>query len=217
MLATHEHVDHLDLPSWTRFAAAWPQALFVVPAPVVDQVTAAGIPAARVLAAEPDVPLPFGRAIVHPIPARHGVHMRDAYTFGEEISEGRVRYLGYVIEVGGARIYHAGDTIGYDGQADRLRAFGVDVALLPINGRDAEREGKDIVGNLSADEAAKLAASSGVDLAVPMHYEMFPFNSVDPATFVSALRRHGPTVSCALPGRYRSLAYTRPGDRSVPV
>jgi len=40
--------------------------------------------------------------------------------------------LGYVIEFGRWRIYHSGDTLLYQGMADLLRPFNIDVALLTI-------------------------------------------------------------------------------------
>jgi len=207
VLATHEHLDHLDLPAWTRIAGTSPHTVFVVPAPVVDQVSGAGIAGERVLAAEPGTPVRLGAATVTPVPARHGVHVADAYTFGDELpsSGGRVRYLGYVVELGGVSTYHAGDTIGYDGQAERLRELGVQVALLPVNGRDAEREAADLVGNLSAEEAADLAGAAGVELVVPMHYEMVRGNTADPSPLVAAVRSRWPAVSVAVPGTYGTV------------
>lgn len=209
VLATHEHWDHLDLPSWPGLAAASPSATFVVPQPVVDQVTAAGLRPERVLGAVPGEPLAFGDATVMPVKARHGVHVSDAYNFGEEISGGACRYLGYVVSIGGARIYHAGDSIDYPGLAERLHELDVDLVLLPINGRDAEREAKDIVGNLDAAEAADLAARAGADTAVPMHYDMFAANPGDPGEFVRLLRRDHPSVSAIVPIPHRAVGYRR--------
>jgi L-ascorbate metabolism protein UlaG (beta-lactamase superfamily) len=55
------------------------------------------------------------------------------------------------------------------------------VALLPINGRAPERR---VAGNLNGSEAAHLAKSMGARLAIPCHYEMFAFNTADPAEFI---------------------------------
>jgi L-ascorbate 6-phosphate lactonase len=209
VLATHEHWDHLDLPSWPGLAAASPSARFVVPLPVVAQVTAAGVPPDRVSGAVPGEPLAIGDATVMPVPARHGVHVRDAYNFGKEISGGACRYLGYVVGIGGARIYHAGDTIDFPGLAERLAELDVDLTLLPINGRDAEREARDIVGNLDAAEAADLAERAGAGTAVPMHYDMFAGNPGDPGEFVRLLRRDHPSVAAIVPVPHRAFAYRR--------
>ena len=210
VLATHEHWDHLDLATWPTLAAATPGTRFVVPRPVVEQVVAAGISADRVIGAEPDVELRFGSARVVPVPARHGVHVADAYNFGHQLSAGQYRYLGYVVDLNGVRAYHAGDTIVYDGMARRLRELRVDLALLPINGRDHYRERQDIVGNLTYREAADLAAEAGVDLVVPMHYEMFAANAEDPGTFVDYARRTYPSLTTLVPGRRGGFLYTPP-------
>jgi L-ascorbate 6-phosphate lactonase len=213
VLATHEHWDHLDLACWPALAAASPGAGFVVPAPVVDQVTAAGLAADRVRGAVPGERVRLGEATVTPVPARHGVHVADAYTFGEELSGGAVRYLGYVVELGGVRTYHAGDTIDYPELAPRLRQLGVELALLPINGRDAAREAQDIVGNLDAGEAADLALRAGAGTTVPMHYEMFAANPGDPGAFVRLARAHD--LSCVVPAPFRPFAY-RGGQETEP-
>ena len=43
VLSTHEHVDHFDAESAPAIAKASPGAVFVVPTPIVDMVTEAGI------------------------------------------------------------------------------------------------------------------------------------------------------------------------------
>lgn len=48
---------------------------------------------------------------------------------------GRAKFLGYVRQFGDWTIYHSGDTVRYQGMAEKLRPFQIDVALLPINGR----------------------------------------------------------------------------------
>jgi L-ascorbate metabolism protein UlaG (beta-lactamase superfamily) len=98
-------------------------------------------------------------------------------------------HLGHFVRCGPYALYHAGDTIPYDGQAERVRAVAeIDVALLPINGRLSSRR---VTGNLWGDEAASLAHALGARLAVPMHFELFTFNTEPPDAFVAACERLG--------------------------
>lgn len=213
IMGSHEHADHIDGPAFARIAALSEVPRFVVPSPVVDLTIEAGVPAERVIGARPGEVIRVGSVTIHPVPARHGIHMTDAYDFGHALSGGSFRYLGYVAELDGVRVYHAGDTIAYDDMVERLRALRVDVALLPINGRDHFREAQDVVGNLTPREAADLAAAIGVDLVIPMHYETVPGNTESPGIFVDYLRRTYPTVSTFLPGHGASFRYAPVGRR----
>jgi L-ascorbate metabolism protein UlaG (beta-lactamase superfamily) len=121
---------------------------------------------------------------------------------GAEIdAAGRMLHLGYVVKCGPFSLYHAGDTIPYDGMAEWIPA--VDVALLPINGRRPERR---VAGNLWGDEAAALAHVVGARLAVPMHFEMFAFNTEPPDTFAAACERLGQPYRVLRAGERLTLA-----------
>ncbi|MCX7623332.1 MAG: MBL fold metallo-hydrolase [Thermomicrobium sp.] len=181
VLVTHEHWDHLDGPTCAAIARVSP-ASFVCPEPIVDQLAAAGVPRERVRGVRPGTRYDFAGVAIRPIAAKHGLHASDAYTFGTV--EGVPRFLGYVVELAGVRLYHAGDTIVYEGLEEAVRAERPDVALLPINGRDWYRERLDIVGNCDVREAAQLAAAIGAELVVPLHYDMFAANLADPGEFV---------------------------------
>jgi L-ascorbate metabolism protein UlaG (beta-lactamase superfamily) len=98
------------------------------------------------------------------------------------------QYTGYVAKFGPWTVYHPGDTMLYDGMATRLRPFKVDVALLPINGSAPERR---VSGNLNAREAASLAKKIGARLTIPMHYDMFTFNTAPASDFEAAAREEG--------------------------
>lgn len=189
VLCTHEHWDHLDGPVVAAVARASPGARVVVPAPVVNQAVAAGVPDHRVVGALAHEPLAGPAVRVTPVPACHGVDVADAYNFGLDLSGGQVRYLGYVLEFPGVRVYHAGDTLWWPGQERVLRDLGVDVALLPINGRDPAREAENIVGNMDHREAALLAAEAGVELLIPMHWDMFAGNRGFPDQLVATIER----------------------------
>ena len=109
--------------------------------------------------------------------------MADAYAFGLPEDGDRVRYLGYVLETADGHLYHAGDTLRWPGQAGLLAGLGVEVALLPINGRDPEREARDIVGNLDGAEALALARDAGIGSVVPMHHDLMEGNLGDADAF----------------------------------
>jgi L-ascorbate metabolism protein UlaG (beta-lactamase superfamily) len=213
VLVTHEHVDHFDAEAAPTIAAASPGAVFVVPAPIVDMVTEVGVPQDRVVGVQPGDRLDLAGIAIHPVPARHGVTMDDAYGFGEELSGGLVRFLGYVVDAGGVRLYHAGDTIHYAGMETRLADMQIDLAMLPINGRDPEREARNIVGNLNEREAAWLAREIRADLLVPMHYDVFARNRGYPALLVHSIERDHPGVPIYVPTRDRAFVYTAPRFR----
>jgi L-ascorbate 6-phosphate lactonase len=192
VFCTHEHVDHFDAESVPAIARASPGAVFVVPTPIVDMVAEVGVAPDRVVGMQPGDPVELAGLRVRAVPAMHGVTMQDAYGFGRELSAGLVRFLGFVIDAGGVRLYHAGDTIHYDGMEDALRELTIDVAMLPINGRDPAREGRGIVGNLSEREAAWLSAAIGAEVVVPMHYDMFARNRGYPEWLVESVSRDHP-------------------------
>jgi L-ascorbate 6-phosphate lactonase len=178
-------------------ATASPNAVVIVPEEVVDRVAALGIERGRVHGLSPDGRAQFGTVTVEAVPACHGEGMDDAYRLGP--------FLGYVASAGGARVYHAGDTILFDRLVERLRELRVDLALLPINGRDAEREAEGIVGNMDAREAARLARDIGADAVVPLHWDMFASNPGDPAAFVATAE-----TTVIVPRHARRFVYTPP-------
>ena len=209
VLVSHEHIDHLDRPALEAAASAeGSHFTLVLPRPLVAEAEALGFSPARIVGAQPDeaVHLPGGLT-VHPVPARHGVDVADAYTFGEELSNGLVRYLGYVVTIGNTRVYHAGDCSPYPGQIERLKALGPHVALLPINGRDFFRESEqNIVGNMDFREAARLASDIGARVLVPMHWELFAHNRGYPGDLVTYAALNFPNLTILVMGRGARVA-----------
>jgi L-ascorbate metabolism protein UlaG (beta-lactamase superfamily) len=106
----------------------------------------------------------------------------------EQDENGHYRHIGLVVQAGPWRLYHSGDAIPYPGLEERLRPFAPHLALLPVNGRDP---GRGVPGNFSGAEAATLAHAAGARLAIPMHYEMFEFNTVSPDEFIQAAESLG--------------------------
>jgi L-ascorbate metabolism protein UlaG (beta-lactamase superfamily) len=109
----------------------------------------------------------------------------SAHESVEHDETGNAKALGYILQFGRWSLYHSGDTVRYDGMAEKLRPFAVDVALLPINGRAPERR---VPGNLFGPEAAQLAKDAGAKMVIPCHYDMFEFNTASPDTFIATCR-----------------------------
>jgi len=177
--SSHNHTDHLDGETLTAVFASNPEAAFVIPEAnrdfVADRVQRERTSPRGLRDGES---LTIDGVTIHAVPAAHNEIDRDA--------EGRCKYLGYIVQIGGVTIYHSGDTLLYPGMAEMLRPFAVDVALLPINGNRPERR---VAGNLFGDEAAQLARDIGAQLVIPCHYDLFEFNTESPALFVETCRK----------------------------
>jgi L-ascorbate metabolism protein UlaG (beta-lactamase superfamily) len=117
---------------------------------------------------------------LHAIPAAHEKLDKD--------KDGRHIYLGFVVKFGPWTVYHSGDTMLFDGMADILKPFNIDVALLPINGRAPERK---VAGNLWGREAAQLAKDIGARVVIPCHYDMFTFNTATTEEFAQTCQSIG--------------------------
>ena len=202
-LGTHDHLDHIDHDAWRIWARTCPDARFVFPEMHLLSVRADGIAADRCLALNDGGSCRVGDVTIRAIPASHEFLERDAET-------GLYPYLQYIIEGNGVKIYHAGDTVRYEGMMPRLRELGpFDAALLPINGRDGWRYSHDFLGNMTFQEAADLAGEILPRLVIPGHWDMFADNPGDPRAFADYLDAKYPgRIPCVIP-EYRKLIPVR--------
>ena len=106
----------------------------------------------------------------------HSVYSECGITFYAVSAEhGDTSAVGYIIDDGKKTYYVSGGTLyNYDVLDDvvDLVEDGVDVAFLPINGRD---------NNMNAKDASDFAYELGAKRAVPVNYGMF--DNVDPDAF----------------------------------
>lgn len=179
VLLTHDHIDHTDPDTVLPLAGASPEAHFVVPFTSRDTLVGSGLEADRIVVPEVGEPLEVAGARVTAVPSAH--------TELEHDPERGYPYLGYVVEWNDVTVYHAGDTVVYDGLIQTLSAWRIDVALVPINGRDFFRTTRGIIGNTDFREAVELAETLNFGLIVPTHYDLISGNTADPGHFVSYL------------------------------
>ena len=101
---------------------------------------------------------------------------------------------GFVFEIGGKKIYHAGDTaLMLDMQL--LADEDIDVALLPIGDFYT-------MGPKDALRAAKMVQAN---MVIPMHYNTFPQIRQDPDLFVKALKENGLNGTVLNPGDHLEI------------
>lgn len=185
VLCTHDHIDHIDHPILPKILEASPGASLVVPKIAVDElVDSDGIERSRIVPAGAGEPLEVGGCRVTPLKAKH-----ESFDYSEDYG---YPYLQYIIEVDGVVLYHAGDTLLYDGMQSELTKWDIDIAFVPINGRDAMRFRRNCMGCMTWQEAADLCGELNVKLACPGHWDMFSDNSENPYLFTDYLRAKYP-------------------------
>lgn len=194
--SSHNHTDHLDAGTLAPLIRANPGLPIVAPeanrAFVAERL---GIDPESILGMDTGQSLTAGGFSFHAVPSAHESVEKDA--------QGHCRFLGYVVHAGPYSIYHSGDTVLYEGMVEALRPFGVDAALLPINGSAPERR---VAGNLDGHQAAELAKAIGAGVVVPCHYEMFEFNTASPDEFVRRAAEIGQPVQVLRAGERFSVA-----------
>jgi L-ascorbate 6-phosphate lactonase len=171
VLVTHIHLDHCDIHTLVPIARASPSCRFVCPNECCTALRAAGVAATRLVIAPESWMQLDSRVKLICVPAAHPTIERDR--------DGHLRFVGYVLECDGRRLYHAGDTSPAQEMIARLTNLApIDTAFLPVNERNYYREARGIVGNMTVREAFQLAADLKVRTLVPMHWDMFAPNSV---------------------------------------
>ncbi len=192
VLCSHRHTDHMDPETLRALAHAHPDCDFVVPAALRDHAAGLGLPPRRLLSADAGRSFePMAGVRITPVLAAHEELDLDEH--------GRSRNLGYVLTVGALRIYHSGDCVPYVGQVATIAALDVQIALLPVNGRDAYRLQRGVPGNFHPHEAVGLATAIGADVLVGHHFGLFDFNTVDEDDLAEALRSLPPQVQWLRP------------------
>ncbi len=165
VLLTHAHMDHLNRPTLRRVVRATRRQTgqaptVVVPTGVADLVSDLGFREVRTLGWWESTEINGLRVTL--TPARH---------WGARLFTDTHRLFGgYVVEGGGHRLYHSGDTAYFDGFREIGRRLRPEVALLPIGAYSPDSY-RGV--HTSPEEALRGFVDLGAAVMVPMHFGTF--------------------------------------------
>ena len=178
---THNHQDHTDPETIARLRNK-DTSTFAGPHPTCDIYRNKNIESGRIAPTWPDSVLEFRDA-------------RLTGTFALPTDSTDLNHMGFVVQFGrGPKVYITGDTADHELVASAAK-HSPDAMISCINGG---------FNNMSAWEAAGLAAKVRPRIAIPCHYDMFPDNSADPEQFRATLAIRAPE------SKYQKLVHGQP-------
>jgi L-ascorbate metabolism protein UlaG (beta-lactamase superfamily) len=159
VLITHDHFDHFSPDDIMRVAV--PRTTLIGPASVTAQID--GVAVVTLSAGEKAT---VGGVTVTAVAAYNLDKFRQ---LGQVFHPPAAGGLGYIVELDGRRIYHAGDTDAIP----EMRDVRCDVALLPVSGTYV----------MTAEEAAEACRMIAAAVVVPMHFGDIVGTADDAARF----------------------------------
>jgi L-ascorbate metabolism protein UlaG (beta-lactamase superfamily) len=162
VLVSHEHGDHCSPDDVRRVSG--PGTV------IVASQTAAPLLEGDVRVMRPGDEMTIGEVVVQAVPAYNVNKFRSP---GNPFHPRPALHNGYVVSVGGVRVYFCGDT----DHIPEMTSIECDVALLPVSGTYV----------MTAEEAAEAAKVIQPKVAVPMHYGAGVAGTQDDAARFQAL------------------------------
>jgi L-ascorbate metabolism protein UlaG (beta-lactamase superfamily) len=156
ILVSHDHFDHCSPEDIKKIQG--PQTIIVTEKDAAKKLTG------DVRVIKPGEMLDLDGVTVEAVPS---------YNTDKDFHPRNKGWLGFVVEVEGVRLYHAGDT----DFIQEMRDLKVDIAFLPVSGTYV----------MTAEQAVKAALAIQPKLAIPMHYGAIVGDVQDALAFQKAL------------------------------
>jgi L-ascorbate metabolism protein UlaG (beta-lactamase superfamily) len=110
VLVSHHHGDHCNVPTLKELARG-SRCTFVLPQPCLKEVGELGIAKERIIVPEPLQPFDVKGIHVEPVHAIHGNQEFTVLTREPDFVDKIAHNCGYVLNLGGKRFFHPGDSV----------------------------------------------------------------------------------------------------------
>ncbi len=162
LLISHEHFDHLSLDDIKKVSSD--KTVVVATESCKNELSKVKFKEVKIVT--PGTRVKVDDVTVEAVPAYNLNKFREPGKVFHPREDGKV---GYVLQMKGVRIYHAGDTDAIP----EMKNIKADVALLPVSGTYV----------MDAQEAAAAASMIEPKLAIPMHYGAIVGSETDAQKF----------------------------------
>jgi len=156
ILITHEHFDHCSPDDVAKIQK--PETVIVTEKDSVPKLTG------DVRAISPGESITIDGATIEAVPS---------YNTDKDFHPKANGWLGFIVDMDGVRVYHAGDT----DVIPEMKSFRTDIALLPVSGTYV----------MTADQAVTAALDINADVTIPMHFGAIVGDDSDAGGFKDAL------------------------------
>lgn len=161
ILVTHPHFDHCSVDDIARIRK--PSTVIVTEPESAEKLSTANL-SGDIRIVKPGDSLTVSGILIEAV---------AAYNMDKHFHPKEKNWLGFIITIGGVRVYHAGDT----DLIPEMNGLSADIALLPVSGTYV----------MTADEAVAAAKRIKPKTAIPMHYDSIVGTTSDALSFKAAL------------------------------
>jgi len=145
ILITHDHFDHCSIEDINKIASK--NTIIIAAEKCKKELEKLKDKISKIIYVKPNEKLNFEKITIETFPS---------YNVNKNFHPKSSNYVGYIVEIDGIRIYHAGDT----DLIPEMKELKVDIALLPVGGTYT-------MNYKEASEAVKIIKPK---IAIPMHY-----------------------------------------------
>ncbi len=168
IVITHDHGDHFSLPDIAMIADT--DTRFIVAEACADKLKQAGYQ--NVQTVRPG-------STIHELGLL--IEAVSAYNVTRQMHPRSRNYVGYVIDFGGIKVYHTGDTE----RIPEMKAIRCDIILLPLG---------QTYTMTSVEEAVEAVGDTKASVAIPIHWGLYEGSKADEEKFKELLRKRNVTV-----------------------